>query len=418
MYARVSSAAYALRGIPFGIRALVMLLGVVLLLTGTGWAQNDVNQPAAKPAVTIGQVKPPETPESPYVAEVTGNDVFIRSGPNANTYYQCGKLYKGDKVQVVKAEQDWVCIVPPPGCFSWIPMQYVSINLNNPTMGIITGDNVRIYAGSDYVEPMHSTSEQVRLFRGDNVRLLGEEKDDYYKIAPPQGAYLWVSSQFLRRMQPAGDRGVVQTEPTQGPAGQTPQVQTQPATESELLDAYYALSKLVKAEHDKPMAGQNYAAVKEKLLAIAQNQAAGKAARYADFTLKQVERFELAGTVSKEIELQSKQLSKVTEKIDEARQARLAEIKDFGKFAVIGKLENSSLYGTSDQTKRYRILDDSGKTVCYVAPVGAAAGQDLSKLIGKKVGLVGQIEPHEATARAFIKFTEIVPLETAGAQAP
>jgi hypothetical protein len=297
-------------------------------------------------------------------------------------------------------------------------MQYVSINLANPTIGIITGDNVRIYAGSDYVEPMHSTSEQVRLFRGDNVRLLGEEKDDYYKIAPPQGAYLWVSSQFIRRMQPTADRGVVQTEPTRGPAGQTPQVQTQPATESELLDAYYALSKLVKAEHDKAVPEQNYAEVKEKLLAIAQNQAAGKAARYADFTFKQVERFELVGTVAKEIELQSKQLSKVTEKIDEARQARLAEIQDFGKFAVIGKLENSSLYGTSDQTKRYRILDGSGKTVCYVAPTGAAVGQDLSKLIGKKVGLVGQIEPHEATARAFIKFTEIVPLETPGAQAP
>jgi len=297
-------------------------------------------------------------------------------------------------------------------------MQYVSINLDNPTIGIITGDNVRIYAGSDYVEPMHSTSEQVRLFRGDNVRLLGEEKDDYYKIAPPQNSYLWVSGQFVRRIQPAVDRGVVQIEPGQGPASQTPQVQTVPATESALLDAYYALSKLVKAEHDKPMAEQNYAEIKEKLLAIAQNKAAGKAARYADFTLKQVERFELAGTVTKEIELQSKELSKVTEKIDEARQARLAEIKDFGKFAVIGKLENSSLYGTNDQIKRYRIIDDSGKTICYTAPTGAAAGQDLSKLIGKKVGLVGQIEPHEATARAFIKFTEIVLLETPAAPTP
>ena len=416
MYARVSSPAYALRGIPFGIQALVVLLGVVLILSGTGWAQNDVNQPA-KPVVTGVAPKAPETPGSSYLAEVMGNDVRIRSGPSTN-HYQCGKLYKGDRIQVVKAEQDWVCIVPPPGCFSWIPMQYVSINLDNPTMGIITGDNVRIYAGSDYVEPMYSTSEQVRLFRGDSVKLLGEEKDDYYKIAPPQGAYLWVSNEFVQRAQPAADRAIVQIGPAQQPTGQTPQVQTQPATESELLDAYYALSKLVKAEHDKPMAEQNYAEVKEKLLAIAQNKVAGKAARYADFTFKQVERFELAGTVAKEIELQSKELSKVTEKIDEARQTRLAQIQDFGKFAVIGKLESSSLYGTNDQIKRYRILDGAGKTICYIAPTGAAVGQDLSKLIGKKVGLVGQIEPHEATARAFIKFTEIVPLETSGTQTP
>jgi hypothetical protein len=44
-------------------------------------------------------------------------------------------------------------------------------------------------------------------------------------------------------------------------------------------------------------------------------------------------------------------------------------------------------------------------------PTGAAAGKDLSKFIGHKVGLVGKISPHEATARAFVEFSEIVQLD-------
>ena len=46
-----------------------------------------------------------------YVAEVVGNDVFIRSGPGTN-FYQCGKLYAGDRVQVISTQQ-WLVLHRP-----------------------------------------------------------------------------------------------------------------------------------------------------------------------------------------------------------------------------------------------------------------------------------------------------------------
>lgn len=409
MYARTNHSGHALRVASFH-RGVVVSSLIALSLTGMAWAQTDVNM-ATQPPVTIGTPKPPETPTGPYVAEANADDVIIRSGAGTN-FYKCGKLYKGDRIQVVSTQQGWACIVPPPGCFSWIPMQYVSINLDNPTMGIITGDNVRIYAGSDFVEPMHSTSEQVKLFRGDNVKLLGEEKDDYYKIAPPQGAYLWVSTQYIQAVQAGpGRTSPGPAEPGVQVQGQAPaEAQVRPGTESELLDAYYAIVNQVKAVHAKPRAEQNYAEFKTKLQEIAKNQQAGKAARYAEFSLKQIERFELVCTVDKEVEVQNQERAKVNTKIDEARQARLAQIEDLGKFAIVGKLAGSSLYGLADQTKRYRILDESGKTLCYIAPA-AAAGQDMTQLVGKKVGIIGEIQAHEPTARAFIKYTQVVPLE-------
>ncbi len=414
MQARMKSSGRAAQ-IVFQERLLLVVAVIGLLsLGGPAWAQPDVNMPG-----TAGMPAGRPTPAlaASYVGEITGNDVFVRSGPATN-FYQCGKLYKGDTVQVVDSQPGWSCIVPPPGCFSWIAMQYVSINLDNPTMGIVTGDNVGVYAGSDFVPPMHSTSKQVTLKRGQTVKLLSEEKDEYYKIAPPQGAYLWVSSQYVEPVRttvearlPVGPGAV---EPNAGSPTPTPAMGTEPQTESELLDAYYALSKRVKEEQAKPTSEQDYTAIKEQLAKLAAREDGGRAARYAEFTLKQVERYELAGIVAKEIALQKRELEKVTDKIDEARAARLAQIENLGKFAVIGKLETSSLYASTTpvgQAQRYRILDETGKTICYVSPTGPAAGKDLSAFIGKKVGLVGEIKPHLATARAFVEFTDIVALE-------
>jgi uncharacterized protein YgiM (DUF1202 family) len=409
MQARVHSPERAVRVtlLPGGVLAL---LAVLLFLPVTSQAQDS-----GSPAEAV--VLPAETAEAatnaPYVAEVTGNDVRIRSGPGTQ-FYQCGRLYAGDRVQVVKSEQGWSCIVPPPGCFSWISVPYVSITLRNPTVGIITGDNVPVYTGSDTEEAKYSTSKQVVLRRGQTVKLLGEEKDDYYKIAPPQGAYLWVSSQYLQSVdKPVAKTPTPSAAEASKPAAKPPaDPNAAPATGLAGLDLYYALSEQVKAEHNELLAQQDYAEIKKKLALLAADKDAGRAARYAEFTLKQVERYELACQVAKEVQQQNKELETTTEKIDEARTAKLAQIDDRSKFAIMGTLETSSVYSGAGQIKRYRILDGTGRTVCYVTPTGPAAAMDLSKFIGHKVGLVGKIEPHEATARAFIEFTDIVLLDS------
>jgi len=411
MQARVNCPERAVRVSLSGGWLLVVLLVAVVGLPVAGWAQAESNPPVQLPLTPVPGGAGMGEARGSYVAEAVGNDVYIRSGPGTN-FYHCGKLYASDRVQVSKSQDGWSCIVPPPGSFSWIAAQYVSINLQNPTMGLVTGDNVGVYAGSDYVLPMHSTSKQVSLNRGQLVKLLGEEKDNYYKIVPPQGAYLWVSSQFLQTATPAVSKPPIVDVGAMAqavPAGKPPADAN--AAPLAGLDLYHALSEQVKAEHQKPIAEQNYAQIKKKLLELVANKDGGRTTRYAEYTLKQVERYELACTVSKEMELQNKELQKVTAKIDEARVTKLAQVVDTSKFALVGKLENSSVYGTAGSMKRFRMLDDSGKTVCYVTPTGTAAGMDLSKFVGHKVGLVGKIEPHEATARALIQFNEIVQLD-------
>jgi len=57
------------------------------------------------------------------------------------------------------------------------------------------------------------------------------------------------------------------------------------------------------------------------------------------------------------------------------------------------------------------VRDSSGRILCYAMPVGQAATAGLSKFIGKKVGLVGQILPNPQSGGTLVKFSSAVVLK-------
>ena len=386
----------------------LFILAALAGLVSAGFAQETPTSSGA--AIS----EPGGVPSFPYMAEITGDDVYIRSGPGTN-FYQCGKLNKGDRVKILRRQYSWSCAVPPAGSFSWISMRHVDIDPGDPSMGIVNDDGVRVYAGSDYVKPLYSTTLQGKLNQGEKVKLLGEQMDDYYKIAPPSFAYLWVSTVFTNPISPTASEIVElpavepppvepMTEPAEVPAVVPA---TSPVDTDAKLKEYYTLKEQIEAEHAKPVDEQDYTKIKEALIKLAEDKEAGKAGRYAEFVLRQVEGFELALAIGKEIQLAGEQLQQTKERIDKARATRLAEIKDLGRFAVIGKLQTSAIYGSG----RYRIVNESGSTICYALPSGQTAQTDLSSLVGHKVGLVGVLVPHQQTAGALVRFTEIVDLD-------
>jgi uncharacterized protein YgiM (DUF1202 family) len=389
----------------------------ILCLISSGFAQED--------AAMTGGSEEEIAPSFPYFAEITGDNVNIRSGPGTN-FYRCGKLNKGDRVKVISRQFSWARIVPPAGSFSWISMQYVNIDPKNPNIGIVTGDRVRVYAGSDFVKPLYSTYMQGKLDKGDKVTLLGEQLDDYYKIEPPPFAYLWIISNFIKPVkivettpppQPAVEKPAVEKPADEQPAGDKPVVEQPMETKEtveeiieslspeELLERYKALQERVEAERAKPVGQQDYSDIKKALTKIAGAKDAGKASRYAEYLVKQLEGFELALVVAKEIKLQDEQLVKIKERIEKAHATRLEEFQDLGKYAVVGKLQAFTTYGPG----HYRIVDAFGKTICYALPTGQASGMDLSTLMDKKVGLMGTVEPRpQAPPRVLVRFSEIV----------
>ena len=349
-----------------------------------------------------------DTSSFPYTAEITGDDVYVRSGPGTN-FYHCGKLKTGDKVKVVGKQFSWSRVLPPTGSFSWISMQYVTINPTDPKVGTVTGDNVRVYAGSDYVKPLYSTTLQGKLSKGEKVKLSGEQLDDYYKIASPPFAYLWVSTNFTKAVpEPVKtplsvEPKVVPSEPGDANA-KTVAVPAPVVPPKSPLEQYRELQEQVKTERAKPADQQDYTDLKKALLEIANNTEAGNAARFSQFVIGQIEGYELALAVKKEVKLQNEQLEKVKAGINKAKETRLAEVKTMGTFAIVGEFQTYQTYGPG----HYRIVNEAGKMVCYALPASSASQMDLTGFVGQKVGLVGTIEPHLPTKKALVRFTEIV----------
>jgi len=386
----------------------LFIFAILTSLVSIGFAQQS------------GSSQEVDTSSFPYTAEITGNDVYVRSGPGTN-FYHCGKLNTGYKVKVVGKQFSWSRIVPPADSFSWISMQYVAINPTDPKVGTVTGDNVRVYAGSDFVKPLYSTTLQGKLSKGEKVKLSGEQMDDYYKIAAPPFAYLWVSTNFTKAVpEPVKAPPVA---PIPAPILTKPPVETkvdpnEPADANAVvavvpapvvppkspLEQYRDLQQQVKAEHAKPADQQDYTDLKKALLEIANNKDAGNAARFSQFVVGQIEGYELALDVVKEVKLQNEQLEKVKAGIYKAKKTRLAEVETMGKFAITGEFQTYQTYGPG----HYRIVNKDGKMICYALPASSASQMDLTGFVGQKVGLIGTIEPHLPTKKALVRFTAIV----------
>ncbi len=358
-------------------------------------------------------------PPFPYVAEITGDTVNVRSGPGTN-YYACGKLKKNDRVTVVGSHFSWSRIVPPPGNFSWISRRYVKISADDPNVGIVT-DVARVYVGTEGKDPIRSTRTQFKLNKDDRVELLGELKSDYYKISPPAGAYRWVSTRFTKPLAsgvvipPVPPVVAIDINSVVVPLVPTPTPPTTPgpnvapvASDPSFMEQFHALRAQLDVERKKPLEAQNYDEIEKDLLELSKNEAAGKASRYAQHALKLIDRFKLAFEIVREDALGDESIRKIRENIVAARDARLAEIKQVGKYAAVGKLRISNIYGSGSKSRYYRIIDEKNRTVCYAVPV---TGVDLKRFIGKKVGLIGEIVPHLQTAGALVRFSQIVVLD-------
>jgi hypothetical protein len=149
-----------------------------------------------------------EEPQFPYVAYVTADDVYVRSGPGQN-YYPTEKLSAGAEVEVFRHDPGgWYAIRPPEGSFSWVSTRYLSAGDDN--LAVVNGENVAARVGSRFSDIKDII--QVRLHKAEVVEVLGAELDEsgarrWYKIAPPSGEFRWVSGRYVdRKPVPVGVR--------------------------------------------------------------------------------------------------------------------------------------------------------------------------------------------------------------------
>ncbi len=375
--------------------------------------------PAAVPAPEAKPVEPVAAPQFPYVAEIIGTEVYVRSGAGT-AYYYCGKLDAPQRVTVVAAEaNNWFKILPPSGSFSWISKNYVKIDPAQPTKGTVTGDAVRVWAGSDFVEPMRSSSLQTKLNQGAIVEIIGSPagEGDYYKITPPAGAFLYVSGESLKPILPE----VKKAEPAKGPEApkaegdktladvtvdvnqpaavvvktepNKPVVAPRPAMEQTWLKECYAISAKLDEEVKKPAPEQKYDEYKKAIEPmLADPNSAGIAIEYAKYLSGRITRYETAISAGNEVKQQEQKMTDVRKQIDEARKAELEKIaKQYEQYVMTGILKPSYVYSGNAAQKRYLLTNEQGRVIAYVVLSDAAAEASTETLFNKRVGLVGRV---------------------------
>jgi uncharacterized protein YgiM (DUF1202 family) len=136
----------------------------------------------------------PDVANSKYQIDgvINTDSVYVRSGPGEG-YYPTQELTKNAAVTVVGIKFDWLKILPPQGSFSYVGSVFVD-RAGDSSVGKINRNDVNIRAGST-VNAM-KTTVQTRLNAGDEVEIIGKE-EEYLKIKPPAGAYLYVKKDLV-----------------------------------------------------------------------------------------------------------------------------------------------------------------------------------------------------------------------------
>jgi SH3-like domain-containing protein len=408
-------------------------------------------------------VQPPAVENSKYQVEgvINGGPVNVRSGPGEG-YYATQSLDKGAPVTVVGSKFDWLKIVPPEGSFSYVGSVFVDRSADGTT-GKINRNDVNIRAGSQV--NASKTTVQMRLGIGDTVQILGKE-DEYLRIKPPAGAYLYVNKQFVEivKAQPSaaalaaqGQAGAApsgaassgaadsangspaQLPKTNAPTIETPDVISTATPAAATTMPTTAPSPTAMAASTQPVAiappaptgeelfgkfEQEFAALSKQPLAeqslndlTAKYQGIAKSADLSD-ELKRVVQLRIAtlqGRAQAQTRLiEARRIEKEAAQKQLVLQAEQQELTERLKqteveiFAAVGALEPSSLQVGGGTL--YRLTDpDSGRTMIYVRSTDAK----IADMIGKFVGVKGQTSTDSQLNLKVISPTDIEAVDPA-----
>jgi SH3-like domain-containing protein len=358
------------------------------------------------PIVVMAQDAPEiENARFQFLGSVNANAVVIRSGPSENDYAVM-KIDRGTELQVVGMRFEWLKITPPEGSFCYVAKAFVE-KRGDGSVGRVTETlNVRIGSQLNAMKTRVAT----KLQPGDDVRILGEQ-DEYFKILPPEGTFLYVNKQFVDPVRPLAAQADPVQQPVQETGGQpdptmltqtpsydpmaVPEPQatavapaTQPANTSAAETVFDALETEYGQASLQPIDQQPI----EKLLEGYEKLLSDKALpesmiRIAEFkasvlkTRKEARDEWLASRKSQE-DLKQKQMALQAEREEIEQRVKQSQVQFYN---AVGTLRVSSVQNGNETL--YRLTDPAnGRTVVYIRSNDPA----YTNLIGQFIGVRGE----------------------------
>ena len=344
-------------------------------------------------------------------AEVTGNDVYVRSGPSLN-HYTIAKLHAGDRVTVVGETGEWYEILPPDGVFSLISGDYV--DLTNEVNGVVNASHVRVRAGSLLSDSKYTV--QTKLSKGDAVVIMGRNPDGFLRIKPPTGTTVWINRDFAEFVPgsmiqlekdvaggaTASGKETASTSSSDGTGAGEAVVRVDSTTASEETNPFeglpeteqrtrlLAIDEAARAEAVKPMLERRLQGLIRRYSVIAEQNEDKLAQRYAKARIEQLTNMnELMKSVRNTRRLSEEASSKRRAYLESRAKIR-GNLPDIPSgLDVQGVLQVSALYPVGSFPRRYRLVDADGplpRTLGYVEfPIDSSL--NVEEFVGNRVGV-------------------------------
>jgi hypothetical protein len=165
-----------------------------------------------------------------FSSVITADNVYVRSG-SSESDYPVVKLSKGDIVIAVGRKFDWVKILPPENTYCLVGKAWIE-KRGDGTVGRVRDEsaNVNVRLASNLNNMI--TKVGMQLHGGADVKILGEQ-DEYFKIAPPAGTFMWVHQKFVepvKRVEVVSNNGQLEVRPLDPNAAATTPANTTSGT--------------------------------------------------------------------------------------------------------------------------------------------------------------------------------------------
>jgi len=150
----------------------------------------------APPAVATTPAPTPPTPPAPtypYTGYISADLVNVRCGP-ALYYYPLVTLSKNTPVTVKDEKDGWLALGPPEGVYGLVRKSDVTVAAAG-TSATVSAPSTRVYASSPTAKRRWCV--MATLKQGDTVQVMGPGEGDFVKVAPPEGARVWVVDQYV-----------------------------------------------------------------------------------------------------------------------------------------------------------------------------------------------------------------------------
>jgi len=330
--------------------------------------ETPVTPPAATPAAT----EPANRPTYPYTGYVNTDLVNLRSGPGLY-YYPLAAVGKNAAV-VVEGETDgWLAVRPPEGVYGLVKRSDVTMGTDGTT-ATVSASGARVYASSPSAKRHWSVMSTLQ--QGDTAKVLGPAEGDLVRIAPPEGARVYVSAPYV-------------TAGATASAG-TAAKSIEPAKADPLVEDYKKADAALGEELAKAVPERNYepslAAFKtiaEKAERAFLKQAASERVAYLEALQEQQKDYTKLVQLGEHLDerLAEIQAQRATTQAEAEREKRSAKAP-FLATGVVAPME--SLEGLNYPIK-YKLVDDKGHPIVVLK----STTYNLADYVGKAVGVRG-----------------------------